>query len=547
MVVAASITADLIGTGGTSMVQLETVIAHDYERGLRARSGSVSSGGWQNWWLWKGVPQALMRVLLEYFQVTGGYSGLLGWTQLEGASGEAVSVAGFSLAVRGQRVLAAMLSSSVELTRVNLGEACKETEQCATIGAVCLGTCQCGAEAPAYNKVDNKCDKVAKLKENCTFDEQCEMGTEMTQCVDKVCVCRYEMETLISQDGSLICSAFGNIKLNQPCTVNTDCGTNGAICENAVCKCHEDLPVTDNDNKCGKKRSVNQSCSFDEQCTLTKHTECADGLCKCKNGLVPYRKDGILQCLERGKAKYGDPCNDTLTCSFEGSLCTGIASRMTCQCDPEMPATNSLDKCGKNAKVNESCTFNEQCEAEAEMTECRENRCQCLFQMVAIIDRDGNTKCSSVPVEPRSESHVDPAMIGVLVGMALMFIILCVVLRLFSKARWRENRTIFNTPNPRLMNVSLLRDSKLLHSAGERRGSRASMRAPSRQPSMASLRPQSPSQSVGSRRSRGSSSPSVTSTKSPKSPTKPAANNIAHNTGAPVLENVTVEVQDPKV
>jgi hypothetical protein len=28
---------------------------------------------------------------------------------------------------------------------------------------------------------------------------------------------------------------------------------------------------------------------------------------------------------------------------------------------------------------------------------------------------------------------VDPAMIGVLVGMALMFIILCVVLRLFSK------------------------------------------------------------------------------------------------------------------
>jgi glycerol uptake facilitator-like aquaporin len=29
--------------------------------------------------------------------------------------------------------------------------------------------------------------------------------------------------------------------------------------------------------------------------------------------------------------------------------------------------------------------------------------------------------------------YVDPAMIGVLVGMTLMFIILCVVLRLFSK------------------------------------------------------------------------------------------------------------------
>lgn len=58
------------------------------------------------------------------------------------------------------------------------------------------------------------------------------------------------------------------------------------------------------------------------------------------------------------------------------------------------------------------------------------------------------------------------------------------------RARWRENRTIFNTPNPRLMNVSLLRENKLLHQ--ERRGSRSSARGPSRQPSMASLRAHSP-------------------------------------------------------
>lgn len=46
------------------------------------------------------------------------------------------------------------------------------------------------------------------------------------------------------------------------------------------------------------------------------------------------------------------------------------------------------------------------------------------------------------------------------------------------------------------MNVSLLRDSKLLHGQ-ERRGSRMSVRAPSRQPSMASLRPHSPNPSLG--------------------------------------------------
>lgn len=64
------------------------------------------------------------------------------------------------------------------------------------------------------------------------------------------------------------------------------------------------------------------------------------------------------------------------------------------------------------------------------------------------------------------------------------------------RARWRETRTIFNTPNPRLMNVSLLRDNKLLH-GGERRGSRISVRVPSRQPSMSSLRPHSPNASIG--------------------------------------------------
>jgi len=40
---------------------------------------------------------------------------------------------------------------------------------------------------------------------------------------------------------------------------------------------------------------------------------------------------------------------------------------------------------------------------------------------------------SAKPEAPRDEPHVDPAMIGVLVGLGLMFVIMCVVLRLFSK------------------------------------------------------------------------------------------------------------------
>nr|XP_029732780.1 uncharacterized protein LOC115268759 [Aedes albopictus] len=110
----------------------------------------------------------------------------------------------------------------------------------------------------------------------------------------------------------------------------------------------------------------------------------------------------------------------------------------------------------------------------------------------------------------------------------------------FRRARWRENRTIFNTPNPRLMNVSLLRDNKLLHGQ-ERRGSRMSVRLPSRQPSMASLRPHSPNASIGSRRgSRGSSNASATSTRSNRSQ-HAKDNGTAHHHQN---ESVTVEISE---
>lgn len=58
-----------------------------------------------------------------------------------------------------------------------------------------------------------------------------------------------------------------------------------------------------------------------------------------------------------------------------------------------------------------------------------------------IIHIDGNDSCipyftilfivTQKSREP--ERYVDPAMIGILAGMALMFIIICVVLRLFSR------------------------------------------------------------------------------------------------------------------
>ncbi|XP_044761692.1 uncharacterized protein LOC123318972 isoform X1 [Coccinella septempunctata] len=239
--------------------------------------------------------------------------------------------------------------------------------------------------------------------------------------------------------------------------------------------------------------------------------------------------------------KYGDRCNETEPCSFEGSFC----DKGKCYCRPEFPVTNQVDKCGEAVRVNESCFFNEQCETVTPQTECRDGVCICRFEKIAVLKSDGKVECE-VPVQTSTHpgKYVDPAMIGILVAMFFMFITICVVLRLFSRARWRENRTIFNTPNPRLMNVSLLRENKLLH--GERRGSKTSMRGPSRQPSMASLRPHSPNSQgrlfLGSRRgSRGSSNASAVSNRSSKSPPQ---NAISATT--PMLESIQVEIQQPK-
>lgn len=58
-------------------------------------------------------------------------------------------------------------------------------------------------------------------------------------------------------------------------------------------------------------------------------------------------------------------------------------------------------------------------------------------------------------------SYVDPTLFGIMGGLALMFIVMIVVLRLFAKAQFQDNRTIFNTPNARLMNASVMKERAL--------------------------------------------------------------------------------------
>lgn len=45
------------------------------------------------------------------------------------------------------------------------------------------------------------------------------------------------------------------------------------------------------------------------------------------------------------------------------------------------------------AAVNESCFFNEQCEAKNFHTECRDGRCICRFEMLPVWLKDGTVEC----------------------------------------------------------------------------------------------------------------------------------------------------------
>ncbi|KAL7638876.1 UNVERIFIED_CONTAM: hypothetical protein RMT77_010410 [Armadillidium vulgare] len=186
----------------------------------------------------------------------------------------------------------------------------------------------------------------------------------------------------------------------------------------------------------------------------------------------------------------------SLACS-KTSDCTNITNSVCsdknfCDCEDKLPVfISSVQECTRSVPLNFTCEYEEQCAHDEDFSTCDKIKkiCTCTtgYEMKSYPDIGVNcvTKAGS-----SGSSGVDPAMIGVLAGLALMFVIICVVLRLFSKARFRENRSIFNTPNPRLMNASLFKDSKLLSPArgGSRRGSRASMRGPpSRAPSITSV------------------------------------------------------------
>jgi len=169
------------------------------------------------------------------------------------------------------------------------------------------------------------------------------------------------------------------------------------------------------------------------------------------------------------------PCQDPSDCGqnvLQGAYCD--LEYMACACKPDYPVTDSRS-CYKAANFNEFCRLDIQCRHSDKNTRCNPdlNMCQCLprykhQRAAGQQGREGKWCMEDLTASDSTEdAYYDPALFAIMGALVLMFIIMCVVLQLFARAQFREpNRSIFNTTNPRLMNVSVMKNNNKVSRTG---------------------------------------------------------------------------------
>jgi len=136
-----------------------------------------------------------------------------------------------------------------------------------------------------------------------------------------------------------------------------------------------------------------------------------------------------------------------------------------CLCQQDW--TLQQGSCVKVVRLNRHCKTDKECQAGQGDSYCSKllNICQCRQGFLTLENRQKQPVSCEVSVVEDSDTFIDPTMIGILVILGLMFVVICVVLQMFSRAQFGETQTIFNTPNPRLMNVSMVKGGGFVNKA----------------------------------------------------------------------------------
>ncbi|PSN54269.1 hypothetical protein C0J52_08619 [Blattella germanica] len=228
-------------------------------------------------------------------------------------------------------------------------------------------------------------------------------------------------------------------------------------------------------------------------------TECKDGHCVCRFEMTPVtKKDGKIECVGQYKSEFRFSSASTI--KAEEQILNRFMAVFT---NLDILHRYQLETKQFQIKTNKMLVVQK---SGGRARSESEQAIKATVKMMMMID-DKHTKNE----DTGPEKYVDPAMIGVLVGMALMFIILCVVLRLFSKnLSVPTSKDVLDEDMNKQKNILITVVTNQLFHQGSRRGSRASSNASNKSPQ--------------------------------KSPTK------ENNTAVPNhTESVTVEVQEPKV
>lgn len=190
------------------------------------------------------------------------------------------------------------------------------------------------------------------------------------------------------------------------------------------------------------------------------------------------------------------------------------ASTRRCICSNRTLVLTRRGTCLPIRMLGQPCRRNGQCLKIDKNSECDDGYCKCKDGYYLFNDINGTSCLPDVELQTMRPFGMDPKtdnslseenMVPIIVCLAIMFVGMCVALQLFSRARFRNQRTIFNTPNPRLSHLKL--DSKRRHShaslhAGSRRASACSQMSPSKMGSRVGSR-------AGSRAGSRSGSPDV--------------------------------------
>nr|XP_037279842.1 uncharacterized protein LOC119172799 [Rhipicephalus microplus] len=252
----------------------------------------------------------------------------------------------------------------------------------------------------------------------------------------------------------------------------------GIACDASTrrCACTNRTLVLTRRGTCLPIRMLGQPCRRNEQCLkIDKNSECDNDYCKCKDGYYLFNDVNGTSCLPDVELQTMRPFG------------------MDPKTDPGMSDENMVP-----IIVCLAIMFVGMCVALQLFSRCVEMLNYVELQTMRPFGMDPKTDPGM------SEEN----MVPIIVCLAIMFVGMCVALQLFSRARFRNQRTIFNSPNPRLSHLKLSnKDSKRRHShaslhAGSRRASACSQMSPSKMGSRVGSR-------AGSRAGSRSGSPDV--------------------------------------